>query len=108
MIRDRAMRGCAIFAALMILAGTVQAASERTPPSLEGTINLNEAAVEQLRLLPGIGPGKALRIVEQRKRRRFVRVEDLVLVKGIGPATFRRLARYLRVDGPTTLRRKRS
>jgi competence protein ComEA len=75
-------------------------------PALEGVLNLNEATVDQLRLLPGIGPSKALRILEQRKKRQFRRIEDLVLVKGIGPATFRRLAPYLKVSGPTTLRRK--
>jgi competence protein ComEA len=91
---------------ILALAAAAQAAVPAGPPALEGVLNLNEATPDQLRLLPGIGPSKALRIIEQRKKCRFARIEDLVLVKGIGPATFRRLAPYLRVSGPTTLRRR--
>jgi len=43
--------------------------------------------------LPGIGPVLARRIVEGRP---YARVEDLLKVKGIGPATLERLRPYLR------------
>ena len=90
--------------AMLALATPLEAKSASTI-QLSGTINLNEAGVDQLRLLPGIGPSKAVRIIEFRRARRFARIEDIVQVKGIGPATFRKLAAFLRVSGPSTLRR---
>ena len=90
--------------AMLAVATSVEAKSAGSV-QLSGTINLNEAGVDQLRLLPGIGPSKAVRIIEYRRARRFARIEDIVQVKGIGPATFRKLAAFLRVAGPSTLRR---
>ena len=89
---------------LVVLAADLNARAAQDV-RLTGTINLNQAGVDQLRLLPGIGPSKASRIVEFRRAQPFDRIEDIVKVKGIGPATFRKLAPFLRVSGPTTLRR---
>jgi competence protein ComEA len=66
-------------------------------------VNINTASVEQLSALPGVGESKARAIVESRQRRRFGRVEEILRVRGIGRATFRRLRPMLRVEGPTTL-----
>ena len=74
----------------------------KTVPA-EGVININEASVDQLRLLPGIGLTKAERIMAYRSRRPFRRVYQLMRVKGIGAKTVRKLRRWLRVKGPTTL-----
>ncbi|MEX2502661.1 MAG: ComEA family DNA-binding protein [Trueperaceae bacterium] len=49
-------------------------------------ISLNEAHVHDLERLPGIGPALAGRIVADRP---FHRVDDLLRVRGIGPATLR-------------------
>ena len=76
-------------------------ASEAAQP--DGVVNIQTATVDQLRLLPGIGPSKAEAIVSHRERRAFRRVEDLMRVRGIGRATFRRLRSMLTVDGPTTM-----
>ena len=73
------------------------------PAPVEGVININEATVGQLRLLPGIGLKKAERIRSYRTRRPFRRVYQLMRVKGIGAKTVRKLRRWLRVKGPTTL-----
>ena len=55
-------------------------------------INVNEASVELLAELPGIGPGKAQAIVEDRQANGpFTTIEDLTRVKGIGDATVARL-----------------
>ncbi|WP_367399259.1 ComEA family DNA-binding protein [Halomonas sp. DN3] len=55
-------------------------------------INVNEASVELLAELPGIGPGKAKAIVEDRQANGpFTTIEDLTRVKGIGDATVARL-----------------
>lgn len=66
-------------------------------------VNIQTASPEQLQLLPGVGPSKAQAIVAQRERRAFRRVEDILRVRGIGRATFRRLRPMITVDGPTTL-----
>jgi competence protein ComEA len=52
-----------------------------------GPIDLNNATVEQLDALPGVGPSTARAIVEYRSRKgRFRSPDDLLAVAGIGPA----------------------
>jgi competence protein ComEA len=69
-----------------------------------GVVNLNDASAEQLERLPGIGPSRARAILELRARlKRFTRIEDVLRVKGIGRATFRKLRPLLTLAGPTTL-----
>ncbi len=75
---------------------------------LTGVVNLNTASEAQLRLLPGIGPAKAKRILEQRAKRPFATSDQLMRVKGIGRKTWRRLKPNLAVAGQTTLVRSRA
>lgn len=54
----------------------------------EEAININTASVEQLSQLKGIGPSKADAIVKYRQQRGpFTKIDELVLVKGIGTST---------------------
>jgi competence protein ComEA len=56
------------------------------------TIDLNRGSLNELQVLPGIGPVRAEAIVLERIRSGgFDRVEDLVRVAGIGPLTIERL-----------------
>lgn len=81
-----------------------QASAERgSSESAEGVVNIQTASAEELQRLPGIGPSKAAAIVAQRERSPFRRIEDILRVRGIGRATFRRLRPMLTVSGPTTL-----
>lgn len=54
----------------------------------QGRVRLNRASLAELEALPRVGPVLAARIVEGRPYRS---VDDLDRVKGIGPATLRRL-----------------
>jgi len=59
-------------------------------------VNLNTATVDELVLLPGIGPVRARAIVENRARvGRFPSVDALVRVPGIGPLTVERVRPYV-------------
>lgn len=81
-------------------AGEVAAGDEPGPAS-EGTggrLDLNAATQAQLEDLPGVGPATATAILDERKRRgRFKSVEELLEVRGIGPAKLEQLRDLVRV-----------
>ncbi|EKU47876.1 ComEA family DNA-binding protein [Brevibacterium casei] len=54
-------------------------------------IDLNTADSTTLQTLPGVGPVTAEAIIAHREATPFTSVEDLLLVKGIGPKTFESL-----------------
>jgi competence protein ComEA len=93
--------------AWMLLAAVLLAGFGAAAETAEGKVNVNDASVEQLALLPRIGPAVAQRIVEFREANGdFKAVEDLMLVRGIGEKTFERLAPYVALSGATTLSEK--
>ena len=54
----------------------------------DGLLDLNQASAAELATLPGIGPVKAQAIVDYRQEHGpFQRMEDLLLVSGIGSTT---------------------
>lgn len=68
-----------------------EASMEPDPPK-SNMINVNLATQEELESLPGIGPVIARAIIEERTRRGgFDSIEELLAVKGIGPARFARI-----------------
>lgn len=77
---------------------TVSKAPERDTTLERLKVNINEASIEELETLPGIGPVKARAIVEyRRKRGGFKKVEELLEVPGIGPKTLEKLRPYVEV-----------
>ncbi|MBK9314867.1 MAG: helix-hairpin-helix domain-containing protein [Acidobacteria bacterium] len=63
-----------------------------------GKISLNTATAAELEALPGIGLVLAARIVEHRRvHGPFKRIEDVIIVRGMSAARFRRIARLIRI-----------
>ncbi|MDX2085296.1 MAG: helix-hairpin-helix domain-containing protein [Candidatus Melainabacteria bacterium] len=64
-------------------------------------VSINHASVQQLQVLPGVGPKLAQRIVEYRKQNGpFSTVEALEAVRGIGPKKLSKMKPYLRLTPP--------
>lgn len=61
-------------------------------------ININTATIAELDTLPGIGPAIANRIVEFRNQQPFTKIEDIMLVKGIGKKKFAKLQERITVE----------
>lgn len=60
----------------------------------------NRAGAEALAFVPGLGPGLARAVVEDREANGpFPGVEDLVRVKGIGPGRLARASPFLEIEG---------
>ena len=73
-------------------------------PGAFSPVNINKAGAVELEILPMIGPVKALAIVEYREKNGlFTDISDIIKVRGIGPATFEEIRKYITVDSDTLL-----
>lgn len=71
-------------------ASTAQSANGSSSDS--PIIHLNSATLEQLQLLPGVGPSKAQAILKYREENGpFQQIEDLTKVTGIGPKSLEKM-----------------
>jgi len=97
----RTHRSTVLCALILTLAATIPALAA------EGVVNVNTASLDELALLPQVGPTVAQRIIDFRQENgSFKSPEDLLLVRGIGDKTFERLAPHVVVSGETTLSEK--
>jgi competence protein ComEA len=71
-------------------------------PPMAGVLNVNRASEAELRLLPGIGKGRAAAIIERRSKRPFASLDEIARLKGM-KAVVHRLRGQLVVQGNTTL-----
>jgi predicted flap endonuclease-1-like 5' DNA nuclease len=71
------------------------ARSSAHPRKISGTLDPNAATLAQLKTLPGIGPALAERIALERSQAPFHDADDLLRVKGIGPAKLEKLRPHL-------------
>ncbi len=62
---------------------------------ITGRLNPNTANLVQLESLPGIGPALAKRIADARSQSPYLSSEDLLRVRGIGPAKLDKLRSHL-------------
>ena len=88
----------------MTLAAALATGVLAAAPPAGGQVNINTATVQQLQLLPRVGPALAQRIVDFRTANGpFKGAEELTRVKGIGEKSFARLQPYVSISGTTTL-----
>lgn len=76
-------KAVAVAAALLAAAPALAAKKGLAPGE---RLDLNRATVSELMRLPGLGEKKAQAIVALRQKQPFRRVEDVLAVKGLGPA----------------------
>jgi competence protein ComEA len=80
---------------------TVAPASAADSSASAAKVDLNTATVEQLTVLPGVGPTLAARIVEYRQKSGgFHSAEELLNVRGIGERNFKKIEARLTVSEP--------
>lgn len=63
--------------------------------SSAGLISLNEAGIDELETIKGIGPVTAMKIIEYRKIKRFETIEEIMEISGIGQKTYFKLREFL-------------
>jgi competence protein ComEA len=86
-----------------------RSAVQERPRRLPGKLDLNRVTAAELESLPGIGAALASRIVEYRQTTGgFQTVEQLRLVKGIGPKKFDRVRGLVEVTPMPKSKRKDS
>jgi competence ComEA-like helix-hairpin-helix protein len=89
----------AISAALLGCVAAAAGPQKKPPPAKP--INLNQATMEQLQQLPGVGPVTAHTIIRFREKSGwFKRVEDLLAVRGISRGRFKKIRPYVFVGPP--------
>ncbi len=99
----RALRALARVGLAALLLGAVLATAAPGMGMAEdrpGVVNVNTATVDELVQLPGIGEKRAQAILEARQQRGgFKSVDELLEIRGIGPANLEKLRPHLSVSG---------
>ncbi len=85
--------------AAAVLAAATPALAAKKPLAPGDRVDLNRATVSELMRLPGVGQRKAQAIVAHRQKAPFRRVEDVLQVKGFGPAWLQKVKGNLSAGG---------
>jgi len=95
---------CLLPSACCVLQGSAAALSadpqrpSKLPPA---PLDINRASAEDFQKLPGVGPKLAQQIVAYRQKHGpFRRIEDLMVVKGVGIKKWKAMRPYLRAGNP--------
>ena len=85
-----------VFLLSLVLSGAALAEG----PDVKGKVDINQATVQELAKLPGLGKKKAEAIVMYRNEKgNFSAVEDLLKIDGIGKKTLEKIRGSLTVTG---------
>lgn len=63
--------------------------------NINNKVSINNATLKELCTLPGVGESKAKKIIEYRENKRFITIEDLKNVSGIGEELFKKIKPYI-------------
>jgi competence protein ComEA len=92
---------------VVALAAALAGQALAAPAAEADKVNVNTASLQELQLLPRVGPSLAQRIVEFREANGpFKAPEELMRVRGVGERTFELLKPYVTLNGSTTLKKK--
>ena len=101
------MNARTIFCLILVAAATLTIVGSVEGAQPTGVVNINTANMDQLQMLPRVGPALAGRIVDFRESNgEFRTVDEIVAVKGIGERSFENLEPFIVTSGATTLAEK--
>jgi len=96
---QRLQDGDQIFVPTVRPEGETEEETTLPTPNAPRVININEATVEELDTLPGVGPSTAQAIIDYRTENGpFQSIEDLLNVPGIGEGTMDNIRPYVTVE----------
>lgn len=65
--------------------------------TISGKVNINNATLDELLTINGIGESKAIAIIDYRKSNKFNSIEDIKNVSGIGDSLYNKIKEYITV-----------
>jgi competence protein ComEA len=83
--------------AALLLAAALPALAAKKPLGPNERIDLNRASATELMRLPGVGQQRAQAILTLRAKSPFRKPEDVLAVKGLGPAWFAKVKGFVTV-----------
>lgn len=72
-----------------------QGGASDTTGSVITTVNINQASLDELKTLPGVGDSTAQAIIDYRKKNPFKKAEDIKNVSGIGDSKYNRIKDHI-------------
>lgn len=89
---------CLLPTAICLPPQTPQSTATQSPIT-PAPLDINRATIEDFAALPGVGPELARRIVSYREKHGpFRRVEDLLVIRGIGRKKWKAIRPYLKMS----------